>query len=171
MIVNEKFKMKNSKLTIFNRQRRGISLYELLIVMAIIGILAAVTIPLMKDYLPSWQLSGSARVVLSKLRQAQEEAVATQKQHALRFSPTDNPVTYQLIKIEATETVLETITMPNNITVTGTGGAPLNATFSNNQVKFSADGGPSANGDIVITLGEASKTINISPAGVMKIQS
>lgn len=171
--------MQNAKCKFF-KPRRGISLYELIIVMAIIGILAAVTIPLMKDYLPSWQLSGSARVVLSKLRQAQEEAVATQKQHALRFSPTANPVTYQLIKIEttetvpvteATETVLETITMPNNITVTGTGGTPLNATFSNNQVIFSADGGPNKNGDIVITLGEASKTINISPAGVMKIQS
>ena len=149
--------------------KKGISFYELIIVLAIIGMIAAITIPTMKNYLPSWQLSGSSRVLVNKLRQAQEEAVTTQAQHRIKFfNPTAPPVTYELSKIGATEP-LEVITMPSNITVTGTGGAPLDQTFSDNQVIFSSDGGPNANGDIVINRGEVSKTINISPAGVIKL--
>lgn len=133
------------------------------------GMLAAITIPMMKNYLPSWQLSGSSRTLVNNLRQAQEEAVTTQEQHRVKFfNPTDPPVTYELFQIGATEP-LEVITMSNNVTVTGPDGAPLDQTFSENQVIFSADGGPSANGDIVINLGDVSKTINISPAGVIKL--
>jgi len=151
------------------RSRRAVSFFELIIVLAIIGMIAAITIPMMKNYLPSWQLSGSSRALVNNLRQAQEEAVTTQVQHRVKFfNPTAPPVTYELFKIGATEP-LEVITMPSNITVTGTDGVPLDNTFSDNQVIFSSDGGPSANGDIVITLGDVSKTINISPAGVIKL--
>lgn len=144
--------------------RRAYSLTELIIVMSIIGIVTAVTIPTMKNYLPNWQLSGSSRLLINKLRQAQEEAVTTQKQHLIRFAPTASPVTYQMIKIDGGEQVLETIIMPNSITV------GLDATIDDNQIIFSADGGPSSNGNITITLGEASKTISVSPAGVIKLQ-
>jgi len=146
------------------RKQTAFSLMEMLIVMAIIGILAATTVMGINSLLPHWQLSGSARLLTNKLRQAQEEAVTTQKQHLIRFSPAASPVTYQMIKIDGGEQIMETITMPNNITV------GLDATITDNQIIFSADGGPSSNGNITITLGEANKTINITPAGVIKLQ-
>ena len=139
---------------------------EMLIVMAIIGILAAVTVMGARSYLPSWQLSGSARVVISKLRQAQEEAVTTQIQHGVRFNAT-TPVTIDFFKkVDATETTLETVTLANGITLT------LNS-ITNNSIIFSADGGlsiGSSPGTITVTLDTSSKTISVSAAGVIKLQ-
>lgn len=147
--------------------KKGFSLYELLIVMSIIGILAAVTVFSLSSFLPSWQLSGSARLLTNKIRQAQEEAVTTQKQHKIYFSSLTPPVTYQLIKIDGGDTILEQYQMPNNIT------AAVEPTTVGNQITFSADGGPSSGGNInriTLTLGEATKTIDISTAGVIKLQ-
>lgn len=144
--------------------KKAFSLTELIITLAVIGILTAILVPAISSYLPFWQLNGSTRLIVNKLRQAQEEAVTTQNQHLIRFNPTASPCTYELIKIDEGETVLETITMPANVTLT------LDSTIADNQIIFSADGGPSANGNLVVTLGEASKTINVSPAGVIKLQ-
>jgi len=144
--------------------KKAFSLTELIITLAVIGILTAILVPAISSYLPFWRLNGSARLIVNKLRQAQEEAVTTQSQHLIRFNPTASPCTYELIKIDSGETVLETITMPTNVTLS------LDPTIADNQIIFSADGGPSANGNLTVTLGDASKTINVSPAGVIKLQ-
>ncbi|MFA6493092.1 MAG: GspH/FimT family pseudopilin [Patescibacteria group bacterium] len=146
------------------KKRKGISLYELLIVMSIITLVAAISIPTIRNYLPSLQLSSTVREVISKLREAQEEAVTTQVQHATRFNPASNPVTIQVVKIGTPETVLQTITLPKNISIT------LDASFTSNQVIFSADGGPNTSGNITITQDTSSKIINLSPAGMIKMQ-
>ena len=151
--------------------KKSFSLAELIITMAVIGILTAILVPAISSYLPFWRLNGSARLIVNKLRQAQEEAVTIQNQHLIRFNPTASPCTYELIKIdidentlETIETVLETITMPTNVTLS------LDPTIADNQIIFSADGGPSSNGNLTVTLGDASKTINVSPAGVIRLQ-
>ena len=144
--------------------KKAFSLTELIIAMAVIGILTAILVPTISSYLPFWRLTGSARLIVNKLRQAQEEAVTTQNQHLIRFNPTASPCTYELIKIDEGETVLETMTMPTNVTLS------LDPTIADNQIIFSADGGPSSNGNLTVTLGESSKTINVSPAGVIKLQ-
>lgn len=141
--------------------KKAFSLMEMLITMAIIGVLAATTVMGLNSFLPSWQLSGSARLLTSKLRQAQEEAVSTQKQHRINFISTVPPVSYQLVKVDDGDHELETITLPKNITL------QLNIS---NPITFSIDGGPDYNGSIVLNLGASSKTINISPAGVIKLQ-
>ncbi|KKQ73684.1 MAG: hypothetical protein US94_C0028G0002 [Berkelbacteria bacterium GW2011_GWB1_38_5] len=144
--------------------KKAVSFIELVVVISIMGLIAVITIPTVKSYLPSWQLSGTARVLLNQLRQAQEEAVTAQKQHLVRFTSTASPVTYDLIKVDGTETVVETTTMPNNIIVA------LDASITGNQIIFSSDGGPSSSGNITISLNGVSKIINITPAGVMKLQ-
>lgn len=141
--------------------KKGVTFIELVVALAILGILAAVTVPTMKNYLPSWQLSGTARLMVSKIRQAQEEAVTIQKSHRVYFKSTVPPVSYQLIKVDGGDQELETITMPQNITL------QLNIS---NPITFSPDGGPDYNGSIILNLGGASKTIDISPAGVIKLQ-
>lgn len=146
--------------------KKGVTFIELVVVLAIIGILAAVTVPTMKNYLSSWQLSGSARLLVNKLRQAQEEVVTTQVQHGVRFNTT-TPVTIDFFKkVDTTKTTLETVTLSNGITIA------LNS-LTDNEVIFSADGGLSTNsspGTIIVTLGTSSKTISVSAAGVIKLQ-
>lgn len=150
---------------VFHKQL-AISLYEFLIVFGIIAIVSVISIPLIKNYTPSLKLSSSGRAVSANLRQAQEEAITTQKQHLVRFFPAPaNPAYLQLIKKEDTEeTILKTVTLDRDIILTL---APL---ISGSQIIFSPDGGPSASGDITLTLGDASKTVNVSPAGVIKFQ-
>lgn len=159
----------NLKITINKlKKHKGMSLYELLIVMAIIAIIAAVVVPSITNF-ASLKLSASAKAISSKLRLAQEEAVTTQIPYMVRFGPAAVPPTVQLIKIEGvTETVIETVTLSQGVTLAFD--ASLEDLPSHNyQVIFSSDGGPNCSGNIVITLGESSKTITISPAGVIKL--
>ncbi len=136
---------------------------ELLITMAIIGILSATTVFGVNSFLPHWQLTGSARLLTTKLRQAQEEAVSTQKIHRIRFTSTTPPVSYELVKVDGdppTDQAIETVTLPGNISLT------LNIS---NPISFSRDGAPDSNGTIVLTSGN-SKTIHIFPAGIIKLE-
>lgn len=146
---------------------------ELLIVMGIMGILAAISIPAMKNYLPSLHLSSSAKVVNTRLRQAQEEAVTTQIKHGVQFNTATDQKSIDFFKFvdgtPPTITNLENIQMAKDITLAvdaTISGNPKNA----NSIIFSPDGGPDVNGNIVVTFGgESSKTINVSPAGVIKL--
>lgn len=145
------------------KKYKAFSLYEFLIVFFIIGLMAAITLPTIKNYSPSWKISTNSRLILNKLRQAQEEAVTTQDQHAVRIDPTANPPTIQVVNLSGTETVISTTTFDQGITLA------LDVGITDNQVVFSADGGPSTSGNIVINYSDRSKTINISPSGVIKL--
>lgn len=141
--------------------KKAFSLVELLTTMSIIGILAAVTVIGIRSYLPTWRLSGSARLLTTKIRQAQEDAIATQKQSRILFTSTSTPVTYKLIEVDNGDHDLETFTMPSGIS------AQLNIA---NPITFGRDGAPDTNGSIVLTAGTNSKTITILPAGVIKLE-
>ena len=149
------------------RSRLAVSLYELLIVMSIITILAALTVPIMGYYTPSFKLWGSSRIIINKLRQAQEEAVTTQIQHLIKFNSAVDPApaNIQLIKNDGGKIVLETFDLSNGVTIS----LSPQIVALENEIAFSPDGGPSVSGDITVTLGEASKTINVTPAGVIKL--
>jgi len=155
--------------------KKGISLYELLIVMAIIVIVAAITVPMVNYYLPSLRLSSSARDIVTKLRQAQEEAVTTQIRHGVKFNTT-SPTSIDFFKFvdgipptPPTITVLENIQLPNNITLT-LDSLIRNNPNNTNSIIFSADGGPDVNGNIIVGLTDySSKIIIVSPAGVIKL--
>jgi len=137
---------------------------ELVIVMAIITILTAVTIVSLRGFSPTFQLNNSTKLILSKLRQAQEEAITVQERNSLRFNLASNPVSFQLIKIAGSETVLESGVLVKDVSVN------FDPAATNNEVIFSSDGGPNWSGNITVTLNSSSKVINISPAGVIKIQ-
>lgn len=145
--------------------KKAISFMELIIVLSIIVMMTAITIPLMRNYLPSWQLTGTTRALLSDLRQAQEEAVTTQIPHQINFISLDSPVTYQLAKVEGENPILETITMPKTVSIE----------FETivNPITFYKDGGPSTNGTIILKYTEsgATKKITISPSGIIKFES
>lgn len=143
--------------------KKGFTLIEYLVVIAVIGILSATVVVGLSNFVPSLKLNGSAKNLQSHLRQAQEEAITTQKQHAIRFDLTSNPNKYQLIKIDAGETVVRSIDIPENVAVT------LSGDISNSQIVFSPDGAPSSSGEVTFSSGGKTKVITISPAGVIKL--
>jgi len=145
--------------------KKGLTAIEMIVVISIIGILAGMIVPTISKYLPGIQLNGSARTLISNLREAQERAVTEQNQHLVRFFPTASPVYFQLIRIaNSNEELMRQVNLPNGQTLT------LDPTITNDQIIFSADGGPSSSGNIMISNSTSHKIINVSPAGFIKIQ-
>ncbi len=144
--------------------KKAFTLIEYIVAIGIIGILTAATVIGLGSFAPSFKVNGVSHNLVSHLRQAQEEAVTIQKPHAIRFNLASNPPTYELIKIEDSETVVRSYRLPENLEVT------LDPSISESQIIFSADGGPSSAGNITLTIEGKSKIVNISPAGVIKLQ-
>lgn len=146
--------------------RKGVTLIEMIVVISIIGILVGTAVPVLSHFLPGIKLNGSMRVLSANLREAQEKAITEQKQYLVRFFPATVPPSYKLIRINnSVEEEIKTVSFPSGSSLT------LDPAISQNQVIFSADGGPSSSGNITVNLGSASKTINVSPAGFIKISN
>lgn len=80
----------NFKLSTFNF--RGFTLLELLVVMAIMALLTAMSAPAISGYLRGARLRGGARQVASALRQARQLAITERAQRAVILYHIDNAV-------------------------------------------------------------------------------
>ena len=68
---------------IFNKT--GFTLIEMMIVMAIMGILSAIAAPNFMNYMAERRLNGAARMVMSDLMAARQKAVSTNQQVKVSF--------------------------------------------------------------------------------------
>jgi prepilin-type N-terminal cleavage/methylation domain-containing protein len=142
-------------------RKSGITFLELLIVIAIIGILSAVAVPSIADISPHYKLRGGSQELISALRNAQNLATTTQQNHLIRFYPSNN--SYSLIRsISGTETIIQTNNLPSTVSFSS-----INLT--NNQVIFSSSGAPDNSGTILLTNTKNEHiTIEITNSGQIK---
>jgi prepilin-type N-terminal cleavage/methylation domain-containing protein len=75
----------------------GFSLVELLVVMAIIAIMAAIAGPRLVQQLPKWHMKGTARDVAAKLMMARLRAIQENNQYGVEFN-LGAIDTYKLVK-------------------------------------------------------------------------
>ena len=141
--------------------KNGFTLTEVLIVIAIIGIISVATIPAIRFYQPNIQLSGAARELVTDLRYIQQITVTEQVEHCIQFFPLEKK--YQIIQCQGSE-VLEEKTLPTEIQTMTVAG------FTDDRVKYNPYGAVQESGTIVLeNTKNETKTIFVKPSGFVEI--
>ena len=69
------------------KNKRGFTLIEVIVVMAVIGIMATIAIPAISSWLPNYRLKAAARDLYSTMQKARMLAVKTNRDTAVIFVP------------------------------------------------------------------------------------
>lgn len=142
-------------------QRRGYTIYEVLIIIAILGIIATITFPFYRQYIELYQLSTETRRLVLVLRRAQQATVTEQIPYYVKIFPGTNEYQYlSLANPMQPPVVLETIELGTTTTIS------LVAGFTDDEIHFTPAGGAVETGTIMVrhTNGKE-QTIEVKPSG------
>lgn len=169
------------------KRQSGVTLIELIIVIAIIGIIMGIAITTIGNRRPVAQLKSDARDIVSNMQLARANAIRDTRPWAIQFD-TDNQ-RYEVYSdsgedwksedwSDGDETIFRTISLSNNIAF-GTNQGPVDASWvtpadgislSANRVVFNPNG-TSESGAIYLTLssGETIAISSLSTTGRIKV--
>lgn len=133
-----------------SRPTAGFTMFELLIVIVMVGILAAIAAPTWERLAASRRASTAQNEILQLLRQAQADAIRTRQPQTVTFNTTTAPPTVQVNSQAATrlgEETTQTQLSPTilGLQVSGSSDAP------NNVVEFDSRGAVTRGVNMVIT--------------------
>jgi len=137
----------------------GVTLIELAVVMAIVGIMALFMAPAIGEWMDNFRIRQAARDIASTLQQAKMQTISTRTAHSVTFTPATS--TYQL-------------TPGGSATQVPKGVAIANTDFAGDVIQFNPNGtssSTSVNDSIYInnTKGKQYR-IRVSPSGNISMQ-
>jgi len=119
---------------------RGITLIELIIVLAILSIIFSISIPQFNDIIARYELQTTARMVASDLRLAQQMAISKGEYYRILFD-LFNRDRYQLL---SGTKMIKQVFLPKGVKLSAT-------SFNGNTVMFTPLGAPVPAGRIMLT--------------------
>ena len=142
--------------------KRGVTLMELIIVMAIIAIGAVLMVPNIGGWLPNYRLRGATRDIVSTMRVAQMKAVSSNVQYQVTFNAGNTYVMQRstgglLVDEGGTQLLPSGITIPSN-------------TFGGGIVVFNSNSTASPGNMVLTNPKGGQKKITVSPTGRVRIE-
>jgi len=122
-----------------DRREKGVTLIELVVVMAIVAILGLFMAPAIGEWVDNFRIKQAARDIASTLQLAKMQTISTRTQHSVTFTPGTGsvPGTYQLTPGGSWTQVPKGVTIAAGITISFNpdGTSPVNGTITINNTK------------------------------------
>lgn len=138
-------------------RENGFSLIELLIVVGLVAVLAATTVPLMAGAMRQYELITTSQQVVSTIRAARLQAVGRNMVLKVRF---DFPAAGQYQVVDVADTAVGGVQRLDDETSFGL--------FTD--VQFTTAGRIAAPITVAVTNGDRTQTINVSASGQVRLQ-
>jgi prepilin-type N-terminal cleavage/methylation domain-containing protein len=135
------------------KSERGVSVLELIIALAIGGVLTLMALPYLQRYMALRDMRQTARLLGADLRLTQQYAV-TQNQ-TFRLQYTAASAQYTLLRT-SDGTVVKVVAVPSSVAIT--------TTFSSNLTDFASTGAPVQSGMFCVTEGTSNMKVDVQPA-------
>jgi Tfp pilus assembly protein FimT len=150
------------------RSQSGITLMELLTVVVITGIVAAMALPNFGHTLDKLRFRTAARDIVSKLRLARSEAIANKAPFGISFDDTHRTMTIfedvedpGAAEFGSGDSVVSVDTLPDDFNY-------LTGTFGSNAIVYQPNGSASVSGTLIfMALNEAADYVNFGSIDVL----
>lgn len=147
--------------TIRNINSKGLTLTEILVVIAILVSLMLISIPFFRNFQPALQLGSTAREIITDFRYIQQLSITEQIEYCLKFFEIEKK--YQIIECDEGIILEEKFLQEEikSITVDG---------FTDDVVRYNPYGAVFEEGTIILeNTKNATKTVEVKVSGFVKI--